>query len=151
VVAVEEYVSTIGKTALLAAMMDTPLRESLMAVAARNGYRVVTGQVGSMDLQKVIAAIETAARREGIVSAAYPEDHALYHAILDALHGIGRGQIALGTILRTVGLRFSVVRGPQLAGEKSRGEWLAVAVYGQIGGPIKGNEHECVGLGVFHV
>lgn len=145
------YINTIGKAALLLAIAGPTQRDEVVTALSRCGYRAVTGNAGSMDLPRIIAAIETAARREGIVSSAYPEDHALYHAILDALHGIGRGQIALGTILRTAGLRFSVVRGPQIPGETARGEWLAVAVYGQIGGPIKGNEHECVGLGVFHI
>lgn len=145
----EQRARTIGKVALRAVLDDDPERERLLAT--RDGYRVVLGHVGSMDLQKVIAAIETAARREGIVSPEYPEDHALYHSILDALHGVGRGQIALGTILRTAGLRFSVVRGPRFAGEPAGSEWLAVALYGQIGGPTKGNEHECVGLGIYHL
>lgn len=148
---IQQYVDTIGKAALQVAMAEPSVREHVLEVVVGAGYRVVCGQVGSMDLQKVVAAVETAARREGLVSVSYPEDHALYHAILDALHGIGRGQIALGTILRTVGLRFAVVRGPQVAGEKGRGEWLAVALYGHIGGPVKGNEHECVGLGIFHL
>ncbi len=140
---------TIGKVALYAALVEDA--EDERSLTSRDGYRVVTGRVGSMDLQKIIAAIETAARREGVVSPEYPEDHALYHAILDALHGVGRGQVALGTILRTAGLRFSVVRGPRFVGEAAGREWVAVAVYGQIGGPTKGNEHECVGLGIYHL
>jgi hut operon positive regulator len=104
-----------------------------------------------MNVEKIIAAIETASRREGVVSKEYPEDHALWHAIFEALHGVGRGQLALGTILRTAGLRFSVVRGPRFVGDPTQGQWLAVALYGQIGGPIKGNEHECVGLGISHL
>ncbi len=146
-----EHMETIGKTALYLVLASKSAEPEIARVAQDLGYRLVMGQVGSMDVQKIIAAVETAARREGLVSPEYPEDHALYHAIIDALHGVGRGQIALGTILRTVGLRFTVVRGPQIAGEPEAREWLAVALYGQIGGPIKGNEHECVGLGVNHV
>jgi len=140
---------TIGKVALYAVLEDDPGAQT--GLLNRDGYRLVVGRVGSMNLDKVIAAIETAARREGIVNPEYPEDHALYHSILDALHGVGRGQIALGTILRTAGLRFCVVRGPQYRGDTSHGDWLAVSLYGQIGGPRKGNEHECVGLGIFHL
>lgn len=139
---------SIGKLALLLALDDDPDRTS---AALASGFRVVSGRVGSMDLEKVIAAIETAARREGLVRTEYPEDHALYHSILDALQGVARGYMALGSILRTAGLRFSVVRGPQMAGDPTRGEWLAVALYGMIGGPVRGNEHECAGLGMSHL
>jgi len=112
-------------------------------------YRIVLGRVGTMDVQKIIAAIETAARREQLIGTEYAEEHALYHATLEALHGIGRGQLALGTLLRTVGLRFALVRGPRLPSDPTT--WIAVAMYGTIGQPIKGNEHEVVGLGINHV
>lgn len=145
----DQNVRTIGKVAVYMTLGD--MSEEDMAAACDQGYRLVAGSVGSMDLKKVIAAIETAARREGVVSAEYPEDHALYHAIIEALHGVGRGQLALGSILRTAGLRFCVVRGPQVAGDTGRGSWVAVALYGSIGGPIRGNEHECLGLGISHL
>jgi hut operon positive regulator len=136
---------TIGRVALLAVLVDDP-----RTVAARApDHRIVLGHVGTMDVQKIIAAIETAARREGLIGPEYAEEHALYHATLDALHGIGRGQIALGMLLRTVGLRFALVRGPRLPGDRTA--WLAVALYGTIGQPVKGMEHEAVGLGIYHV
>jgi hypothetical protein len=72
-------------------------------------YQVVLGQVGAMDVQKIIAAIETAARRENFIGPEYAEEHALYHAVVGAWHGMTRGQIALEALLRTVGLRFSIV------------------------------------------
>ncbi|MFD1337055.1 hut operon transcriptional regulator HutP [Oceanobacillus iheyensis] len=116
----------------------------------QNG-RFCTGKVGSMDSQKVVAAIETAAKKNGIIKADYyRESHALYHAILEALHGVTRGQVQLGTILRTVGLRFALVRGNPYNDEEE-GEWLAVALYGTIGAPVKGLEHETIGLGVNHI
>jgi hut operon positive regulator len=117
----------------------------------RRNFTFASGQVGSMSVEKIIAAIETAARRERLVTKEYPEDHALWHAIFEALHGVGRGQVALGAVLRTAGLRFSIVRGPRFIDDPIEGEWIAVGLYGQIGGPIKGNEHECVGLGIFHL
>jgi hut operon positive regulator len=136
---------TIGRVALLAVLADDP--QPILAGA--NGYRSVAGRVGTMELEKVIAAVETAATREGLISAEYAEEHALYHAIIEALHGVGRGQLALGTLLRTVGLRFTVVRGPRLPGDPTT--WIAVALYGTIGQPVKGNEHEVVGLGIVHL
>ncbi len=114
-------------------------------------WRYCMGKVGSMDSQKVVAAIETAAKKNGIIrQEVYREDHALYHAIIEALEGVTRGQIQLGNVLRTVGLRFSVVRGNPYDAEEE-GEWLAVAMYGTIGAPVKGLEHEVVGLGICHV
>lgn len=103
-----------------------------------------------MDVQKIIAAVETAAKREGLVDDRYRSQHALYHAILDALQGLGRGPLELGGILRTVGLRFAVVKGPRVL-EHPDDLWLAVGMYGMIGAPIKGHEHEACGLGINHL
>lgn len=162
----------IGRTALLLVTEERPERERALRVEAeRLGFRVVTGRVGSMEAQKVVAAIETACRREGLVRAdAYRDEHALYHAILEALQGVARGHLAFGSILRTVGLSFAVVRGPRRAGAGAArrepasgpgtagpdgaagdGQWLAVALYGTIGAPVKGWEHEVCGLGVNHL
>lgn len=135
---------TLGRVALLSILAEEPQAVIDNAV----GYQVVLGQVGTMDVQKIIAAIETAARRERLIGPEYADEHALYHATVEALHGITRGQIALGTLLRTVGLRFSLVKGPRLPGDETT--WIAVALYGTIGQPIKGMEHEVVGLGIFH-
>jgi len=136
---------TLGRVALLSLLADSPQT----VIESAPDHRVVLGQVGTMDVQKIIAAVETAAKREQLIGPEYAEEHALYHATLEALHGIGRGQIALGTLLRTVGLRFSLVRGPRLPGDQTT--WLAVALYGTIGQPVKGMEHEVVGLGISHV
>jgi len=136
---------TIGRVALLSVIVEDPRA----IVASATDYQIVLGQVGTMDVQKIIAAIETAARRENLIGPEYAEEHALYHATLEALHGISRGQIALGTLLRTVGLRFSLVRGARLPDDRTT--WIAVALYGTIGQPVKGMEHEVVGLGIFHI
>jgi hut operon positive regulatory protein len=136
---------TIGRVALLLILAEDP--QAVMASAP--AYQIVLGHVGTMDVQKIIAAIETAARRERFIGPEYAEEHALYHATIEALHGISRGQIALGPLLRTVGLRFSLVRGPRLPGDQTT--WIAVALFGTIGQPVKGMEHEAVGLGIFHV
>jgi len=115
-------------------------------------FRVITGQVGSMGIEKVVAAVETSARREGLIpEGRYRGEHALYHAVLEALHGVCRGQLELGAILRTAGLRFAVVVGPMAEGQTAEGQWLAVALYGHIGAPRKGFEHEVIGLGINHV
>lgn len=142
--------SAIGKAALLIAMSEPSELEDSIELAALAGFEVAVGRVGSMEVPKVIAAIETAAKREGIIDDSYREQHALYHAIIDAFQGLGRGPLELGNVLRTVGLRFAIVKGSRVS-EAEDGLWLAVAMYGLIGAPIRGHEHEVCGLGINHL
>ncbi|ART76002.1 transcriptional regulator [Sutcliffiella horikoshii] len=138
----------IGKYAILLAMNGD---QEEFPVVTPSQWKSCMGKVGSMDSQKVVAAIETAAKREGIIkSDGYRETHALYHAIMDALSGVTRGQVQLGSVMRTVGLRFSVVRGNPYE-ELEEGDWIAVALYGTIGAPVRGSEHETIGLGINHI
>jgi hut operon positive regulator len=53
-------------------------------------------------------------------------------------------------MLRTAGLRFTILRGSPFE-NKAEGEWIAVAVYGTIGAPVRGYEHEAIGLGINHI
>ena len=141
----------IGKNALLLVLSEEePSSEDTQALEELQ-WKLCLGKVGSMESHKVVAAIETAAKKNGIIKQdVYRESHALYHAILEAMEGVTRGQIQLGSVLRTVGLRFSIIKGnPYDSFEE--GEWIAVALYGTIGAPIKGSEHEVVGLGINHV
>ncbi|BDG82175.1 MULTISPECIES: hut operon transcriptional regulator HutP [Bacillus] len=117
----------------------------------RDGWKVCLGKVGSMDAHKVVAAIETASKKSGVIqSEGYRESHALYHATMEALHGVTRGEMLLGSLLRTVGLRFAVLRGNPYESE-AEGDWIAVSLYGTIGAPIKGLEHETFGVGINHI
>ncbi|WP_088071843.1 hut operon transcriptional regulator HutP [Gottfriedia luciferensis] len=136
----------IGRTAMMLALTDH--EEELM----KNENAVwCVGKVGTMDAQKVVAAIETAAKQNGVINGAlYREVHSLYHAILEAIQGVTRGHVQLGDVLRTVGLRFAVVRGKPYK-NVNEGDWIAVALYGTIGAPIKGSEHESAGLGINHI
>lgn len=138
-----------GKYATLVALTDQ--KTALQLQPEFKDFKVVTGKVGSMDLNKVISSVETAAKRSGLIdSDVYRETHALYHAIIEAVEGVTRGRLSVGEVMRTVGLSFSVVRGNPY--EDSReGEWLAVCFYGTIGAPIKGKEHEALGLGINHI
>ncbi|CDQ18872.1 hut operon positive regulatory protein [Halobacillus karajensis] len=139
----------IGKVAMLLASLDEE-EKSLFSGSFEN-IKYCQGKAGSMDVQKVIAAVETAAKRNGIISEqVYRETHALYHAILESLQGVTRGHIGVGNMMRTVGLRFAVVRGRPYERE-DEGEWIAVAFYGTIGAPVKGLEHETFGLGINHI
>jgi hut operon positive regulator len=122
--------------------------DEVVRIAREKGYQVCKGRVGAMDSAKIFAAVETAAKREGIIKNMYREEHAIYHSALEAYSAICRGQEGLGSILRTVGLVFSIVRGPRVPGDMKEDEWIAVMMYGYMGAPTKGYEHEVLGLGI---
>jgi len=134
----------IGHIAILLAMEGDEL--SLARGAFGPDIKFQVGRVGTMKAGDIYGSIITAARREGIIDSGYRGEHAIYAAVTDALHGVCRGQILLGEVLRTVALRFSVVRGPCIQTEP--GDWVAVAFFGTIGSPVKGHEHEVAGLGL---
>ncbi|WP_044895113.1 hut operon transcriptional regulator HutP [Bacillus alveayuensis] len=141
----------IGRNAVLLALMEEEEEAEIIAHLDTLEWRYCKGKVGSMELQKIVASIETAAKRNDIVNGElYREMHALYHAVLEAVHGVTRGQVELGDLMRTVGLRFAVVRGKPYE-NSNEGEWLAVALYGTIGAPVRGLEHETIGLGINHI
>lgn len=137
----------IGKIALLLAIDDGDM-ENLKEYYEEKNYVIYKGQAGSMDAKKIVAAIETAASREDIIRENYHEEHALYHAIIEALSGYCRGQVMLGEVLRSAGLTFTIVRGTLIEDDPSSGNWIAVVLYGQIGSPRRGFEHEAVGMGI---
>ncbi|MGV3489476.1 MAG: hut operon transcriptional regulator HutP [Tuberibacillus sp.] len=138
----------IGKEALLLLLLE---RDALPDELTRLGWKFCKGKVGSMEGQKIVAAVETAAKNNHIVqSDIYREYHALYHAIIEAISGVTRGSNQFGPLLRTVGLQFSIIRGNPYQSE-AEGEWIAVALYGTIGAPVKGLEHEAIGLGINHI
>jgi hut operon positive regulatory protein len=139
----------IGKTAILLAALTE--EEMQLLNPALDHVSFCQGKVGSMNMQKVISAVETAAKRHELINPGYyRETHALYHAIMEGMEGVTRGHLAIGDMSRTVGLRFAVVRGKPFE-DDGEGEWIAVAFYGTIGAPIKGSEHETVGLGINHI
>ncbi len=143
---------SIGKKAIMYALADGDLEKQIKVSAEEEGFKLIKGKVGSMNTEKIFAAVETAAQREGLICGdRYRDNHALYHAILDAFVGICRGQLGLGDMLRTVGLIFTVVKGPRNVESREDGEWLAVVLYGTIGAPVKGYEHETIGLGLNHL
>jgi hut operon positive regulatory protein len=142
---------SIGKTSMAVAMAGPAEVGEYIEKAVRNGYRVCVGQAGSMDFRRIVAALETAAINEGLIGKSYWQKHALYHASLEAFHGVCRGDLELGSVLRTVGLRFAIVRGKRAVADADNDDWIAVALYGTIGAPIKGCEHEVVGLGINHI
>ncbi|MGQ4665105.1 hut operon transcriptional regulator HutP [Metabacillus halosaccharovorans] len=139
----------IGRKAILLLLSED--HDMQLNQLRENNWKGCIGKVGSMDAHKVVAAIETAAKKNGIIeSTIYRESHALYHAIMEALHGVTRGQVQLGSVLRTVGLSFAVLRGNPYDQEQE-GDWIAVSLYGTIGAPVKGSEHETIGLGINHI
>ncbi|MBM7693351.1 hut operon positive regulator [Peribacillus deserti] len=141
----------IGLNAILLASTEAEEENKLYRQLRESGYIFCSGKVGSMDTHKIVAAIETAAKRNEVVDGSlYREVHALYHSSIEAVQGMTRGQAQIGELLRTVGLRFAVLRGKPFQNPEE-GEWIAVALYGTIGAPIKGFEHETVGLGINHI
>lgn len=140
----------IGQIGILMAL--NLLTEEDLNIIKGAGYSICRGCVGTMDPQKIITAIETAAKREKLINHSYHEEHALFHAILEALTGICRGNVDLGNIMRTVGLNFALVRG-QISNPSPQPleVWIAVVLYGTIGAPIKGFEHETIGMGINHL
>lgn len=138
----------LGKLAILVALSSEDDAGKLNKIAAEHGYKHYKGKVGSMDSTKIFAAVETAAKKEGLVKSLYREEHAIYHSVLEAYNAICRGQLGLGNVLRSAGLVFSIVRGPRIPGDYADGEWIAVVLYGNMGAPIKGFEHEVIGLGI---
>ncbi len=137
----------IGKLTILLLISSEEEEKELIKKITQAGYTYCIGKAGTMDSNAVIGAIETAAKRaEIILKDSYREEHALYHTALNALRGLCRGEIGIGNLLRTVGVKFVVLRGPMDTTKKDLGEWIAVGIYGTIGAPIKGFEHEAIGL-----
>jgi len=126
--------------------------KELLKKTSNLGYKVCMGKAGTMESSELIAAIETAAKREEILRAGYyKEEHALYHASLNALRGFCRGEIGIGNFLRTIGVKFVVLRGPMDTTNSNLGEWVSVGIYGMVGAPIKGFEHEAIGLEINNI
>ncbi|CVK20858.1 Hut operon positive regulatory protein [Sporomusa sphaeroides DSM 2875] len=139
---------SLGKAAVLLVLHSGAEEAEFLQQGIQGRYRTFKGKVGSMDSSKIFASVETAAKREGLIGDNYREEHALYHSILEAYHGICRGHVGLGNVLRSAGLLFSVIRGPKAPGSDDDGDWIAVALYGYMGAPMKGFEHEVLGLGM---
>ena len=136
----------IGRISILFALTDN--YEEMKLKYEKRGYSIIRGNAGSMDAKKILAAIEVAASREEIISDNYHDEHALYHATVEALQGYCRGQVALGEILRTAGLTYTLVKGPLFEGDEQNGRWISVVLFGEIGSPRKGFEHEAIGMGI---
>lgn len=139
--------SGIGKIALTLAISDKN-QDKIIKAYGEKGYKLIKGHAGSMNASKIFAAVETAVCREKMIDETYHEEHALYHAISEAFYGYCRGPVALDNVLRTTGLVFSVVKGPLAVGDNKNGQWIAVVLYGYIGSPRQGFEHEAIGMGI---
>ena len=137
----------IGRLTILLLISSGEEEKELLKKASSLGYKICIGKSGTMESSEIIAAIETAAKREGIFNAGcYRGEHAVYHTALNALKGLCRGEIGIGNFLRTIGVKFVVLRGPLDTTHSDLGEWVSVGIYGMVGAPIKGFEHEAIGL-----
>lgn len=137
----------IGKIAISLAISDSN-DDKIIEFYKKKDFVLLKGRVGAMDASKIFAAVETAVIRNNIIKENYHEEHALYHAISEAFNGYCRGPVALDSVLRTTGLVFTVVRGNLSVGDEKNGEWITVVLYGHIGSPRRGFEHEAIGMGV---
>lgn len=141
----------LGKIAVLLALAEEDEEQLVMDLIKKRGYTFIKGHVGTMDPKKIFSSIEVGAIKEGIIKNYYHDEHALYHATLEALNGYCRGQIGLESVLRSTGLTYSIVRGNLQYDEKNTAStkpWIAICLYGKIGSPRKGFEHDAIGLGV---
>jgi len=139
----------IGRLTILLLIFSEEEEKELLKKVSNFGYKICMGKVGTMKSEKIIAAIETAAKREGIFHADnYRGEHALYHTALNALKGLCRGEIGIGNFLRTTGVKFVILKGPLDTTRHDLGEWISVGIYGMIGAPIKSFEHEAIGLDI---
>ncbi|MHC2994651.1 MAG: transcriptional regulator [Candidatus Atribacteria bacterium] len=139
----------IGRLTILLLISSGEEEKELLKKASSLGYKICIGKSGTMESSEIIAAIETTAKREGIFNAGcYREEHAVYHTALNALKGLCRGEIGIGNFLRTIGVKFVVLRGPLDTTRSGLGEWVSVGIYGMVGAPIKGFEHEAIGLDI---
>ena len=143
----------IGRLTILLLIASMEEEQKMLKKVLALGYKACMGKAGTMNSKELIAAIETTAKREGIILPnSYREEHALYHASLNALKGLCRGEIGIGNFLRTVGVKFVILRGSLDTKQKEdMGEWISVGIYGMIGAPIKGFEHEAIGLEINNI
>ena len=103
----------IGRLTILLLVSSKEEEKELFKKVSNLGYKICIGKAGTMDSKEIIAAIETTAKRKGIFRAGcYREEHALYHTTLNSLRGLCRGEIGIGNFLRTIGVKFVVLRGP---------------------------------------
>ena len=145
-------VEKIGRLTISLLISSGEEEKELLKKASGLGYKICIGKAGTMESSELIAAIETTAKREGIFKAGcYREEHAVYHAALNALRGFCRGEIGIGNFLRTIGVKFVVLRGPIDTTRSDLGEWVSVGIYGMVGAPIKGFEHEAIGLEINNI
>jgi len=143
----------IGRLTILLLVASEDEEQKMFKKVLSLGYKACIGKAGTMNSKELIAAIETAAKREKIIlSDSYREEHSLYHTSLNALKGLCRGEIGIGNFLRTVGVKFVILRGPLNTKQKGDlGEWISVGIYGMIGAPIRGFEHEAIGLEINNI
>ncbi len=142
----------IGKLTISLLISSEEEEKELFKKVRNLGYKICIGKAGTMDSKEIIAAIETTAKREGIFCAGcYRDEHTIYHTTLSALKGLCRGEIGIGNFLRTVGVKFVILRGPLDTKRSDLGEWISVGIYGMVGAPIKGFEHEAIGLEINNI
>ncbi len=143
---------TMGKlTSLLVLLHNNEAGEMIKKELNKENCRYTVGSIESIDLNKVISVIETNAKTNGIInSESYSERNTLYHTILEAVQGVGRGTIQVGDLLKEIDLTYGIVRGKNKK-ISAGNDWIGVCIYGRSDSPEKGIEQETLGLGFNHL
>ncbi|MEX2104582.1 MAG: HutP family protein, partial [Bacilli bacterium] len=75
---------SIGKSALHLALFPEEVDSVFIEQLRKLDYKFCTGKAGSMELSKIVAAVESTAKKCEIINPnVYREVHALYHAIME--------------------------------------------------------------------
>ncbi|MEG1501592.1 MAG: HutP family protein, partial [Clostridiales bacterium] len=75
-----------GRKAVNIVITEESKRQPLIDELRAEGMKICIGKVGSMNLEKIIAAVMTAAKREKLwESDSFREEHAIYDATVEAL------------------------------------------------------------------
>lgn len=132
---------TVGRSALLLAMTEERSgEERVKEWLCACGYNAVATEVsGPLDefKQKLIKNALTAAIQKKVIKEDPKHQHALVHAVMEAVNGVLISHLANPSLKMKVGI-------------VSDGEWLAVALFGYAALSVPTN-HERVGLGYMHL
>lgn len=149
---IQDHDFTMGKlTSLLVLLHNNEAGELIKKQLNMENCRYTVGSIGSIDLNKVISVIEASAETKGIINSdSYNERNTLYHTILEAVQGVGRGTIQVGDLLKKVDLTYGIVRGKNKK-ISTGNDWIGVCIYGRSDSEEKGIEQETLGLGFNHL
>ena len=148
---IREHDLTMGKlTSLLVLLHNNEAGEVIKKQLKKEKYKYTVGNVESIDLNKIITAIEASAKINGIInSTSFRERNILNQTILEAIQGVSKGAIQIGDLFKKVNLTFSIVKGQNEQLERGS-DWIGVCIYGQSISSENTIVEETLGLGFNH-